>query len=82
MNLCHLFLNARNKYRDNIAIIDNQTHTTVTFNDIFCHFSHMAHFLNSIILFRAVKSRFCLILTVRVYYWIMPSWSPDAQKSR
>lgn len=44
MNLCHLFLNARHKYRDNIAIIDNQTHTTVTFNDIFCHFSHMAHF--------------------------------------
>ena len=46
MNLCNLFINAWHKYRDNIAIIDNQTNHTVTFHDIICHFSHMARFFD------------------------------------
>ena len=46
MNIYHLFLNARHKYADNIAIIDPRNHVSLTFSAIVDKFHLVAKFLD------------------------------------
>lgn len=46
MNLYQLFLHARHKYADKIAIIDPRNKLTITFSEIIGHFHQVAQFLD------------------------------------